>query len=99
MEVDRVVPFFAVKEMQNSLTFYLDGLGFEMEGKWVDEGVIRWCNLRIGNAELMLQEFRTEGHDSTAIQREQGRRRLTVLLLRRRGCILSGRPVPGSRRL
>lgn len=72
MEVDRVVPFFAVKEMQNSLTFYLDGLGFEMAGKWVDEGVIRWCNLQMGNAELMLQEFRTEGHDSRQFSENKG---------------------------
>ena len=72
MEVDRVVPFFAVKEMQNSLTFYLDGLGFEMAGKWVDEGVIRWCNLQKGNAELMLQEFRTEGHDSRQFSENKG---------------------------
>ena len=72
MEVDRVVPFFAVKEMQKSLAFYLDGLGFEMEGKWVDEGVIRWCNLQMGNAELMLQEFRTEGHDSRQFSENKG---------------------------
>lgn len=72
MEVDRVVPFFAVREMQISLTFYLDGLGFEMAGKWVDEGVIRWCNLQMGNAELMLQEFRTEGHDSRQFSENKG---------------------------
>lgn len=72
MEVDRVVPFFAVKDMQKSLAFYLDGLGFELEGKWVDEGVIRWCSLRIGNAELMLQEFRTEGHDSRQFSENKG---------------------------
>lgn len=72
MEVDRVVPFFAVKKMQKSLKFYLDGLGFEMEGKWVDEGVIRWCNLQMGNAELMLQEFRTEGHDSRQFSENKG---------------------------
>ncbi len=72
MEVNRVVPFFAVKEMQKSLAFYLDGLGFELEGKWVKEGVIRWCSLRIGNAELMLQEFRTEGHDSRQFSENKG---------------------------
>ncbi len=72
MEVDRVVPFFAVSKMQKSLEFYLDGLGFEMAGKWVDEGVIRWCSLRIGNAELMLQEFRTEGHDSRRFSENKG---------------------------
>lgn len=72
MEVNRVVPFFAVSKMQKSLAFYLDGLGFEMAGKWVDEGVIRWCNLQMGNAELMLQEFRTEGHDSRQFSENKG---------------------------
>ena len=72
MEVNRVVPFFAVKDMQKSLAFYLDGLGFELEGKWVDGGIIRWCNLQMGNAELMLQEFRTEGHDSRQFSENKG---------------------------
>ncbi len=72
MEVNRAVPFFAVKEMRTSLAFYVEGLGFELEGKWVDEGVIRWCNLQMGNAELMLQEFRTEGHDSRRFSENKG---------------------------
>ena len=72
MNVSEVVPFFAVKDMRKSLAFYVDGLGFEMEGKWVDEGVIRWCTLRIGNAAVMLQEFRTEGHDSRQFSENKG---------------------------
>ena len=73
MEVSEVVPFFAVKDMEKSLAFYVDGLGFKMEGKWVDEGVIRWCMLRIGNAAVMLQEFRTEGHDSRQFSENKGK--------------------------
>ncbi|MDE2890725.1 MAG: VOC family protein [Gemmatimonadota bacterium] len=72
MNVSEVVPFFAVKDMRKSLAFYVDGLGFKMEGKWVDEGVIRWCMLRIGNAAVMLQEFRTEGHDSRQFSENKG---------------------------
>ncbi len=72
MDVREVVPFFAVKEMRTSLAFYVEGLGFELEGKWVDEGVIRWCMLRIGNAAVMLQEFRTEGHDSRQFSENKG---------------------------
>ncbi len=72
MNVSEVVPFFAVKDMRKSLAFYVDGLGFEMEGKWVDEGVIRWCMLRIGNAAVMLQEFRTEGYDSRQFSENKG---------------------------
>ena len=72
MEVSEVVPFFAVKDMEKSLAFYVDGLGFRMEGKWVDEGAIRWCMLRIGNAAVMLQEFRTGGHDSRQFSENKG---------------------------
>jgi catechol 2,3-dioxygenase-like lactoylglutathione lyase family enzyme len=50
--------------MEQSLQFYMDGLGFQMKHKWVDEGKLRWCWLELGNAALMLQEFRKEGHDS-----------------------------------
>ncbi len=72
MEVREVVPFFAVKDMRKSLAFYVDGLGFKMEGKWVDEGAVRWCILRIGKAAVMLQEFRTEGHDSRQFSENKG---------------------------
>ena len=72
MDVREVVPFFAVKDMQKSLAFYVDGLRFRMEGKWVDEGVVRWCMLRIGKAAVMLQEFRTEGHDSRQFGENKG---------------------------
>ena len=63
-DVTEVVPFLAVADMRASLAFYVDGLGFAMEGKWVDDGVLRWCRLRRGGASLMLQQFRTSGHDA-----------------------------------
>lgn len=62
--VKQAVPFFAVSSMEESLRFYIDGLGFEMTIKWIDEGKLRWCWLQLGGAALMLQEFRKEGHDS-----------------------------------
>ena len=62
--VKQAVPFFGVADIQASLHFYIDGLGFQMTQKWIDEGELRWCRLEIGDAALMLQEFRKEGHDS-----------------------------------
>jgi lactoylglutathione lyase len=59
--VKQAVPFFAVSNMENSLRFYIDGLGFEMTEKWIDEGTVRWCWLQRGGAALMLQDFRREG--------------------------------------
>jgi lactoylglutathione lyase len=58
--VKQAVPFFAVSNMENSLRFYLDGLGFEMTHKWIDNGSVRWCYLKRGGAAVMLQDFRRD---------------------------------------
>ena len=62
--IKQAVPFFAVSNIEASVRYYVDGLGFEMTRQWIDEGKLRWCWLQRGGAALMLQEFRTEGHDS-----------------------------------
>jgi lactoylglutathione lyase len=62
--VQQAVPFFGVKNIAESIRYYVDGLGFQMTNKWIDEGQLRWCWLQLGGAALMLQEFRKEGHDS-----------------------------------
>ncbi len=59
--VQQAVPFFHVTDMDASLRFYVDGLGFEMTKSWKPEGKIRWCWLELGNAAVMLQTFMTEG--------------------------------------
>src|SRR5712691_9596606 len=50
--------------MEESVRYCIDGLGFKMINKWMDEGKLRWCWFQLGGAALMLQEFRKEGHDS-----------------------------------
>jgi lactoylglutathione lyase len=64
--VEKAVPFFRVTSMEASLRFYVDALGFVMTKKWTPDGdgKIRWCSLLHGNATLMLQEYRKEGHNS-----------------------------------
>jgi catechol 2,3-dioxygenase-like lactoylglutathione lyase family enzyme len=62
--VRQAVPFFAVSDMERSLRYYVDGLGFAMTKRWIDEGKLRWCWLELGGAAIMLQEFRREGHDA-----------------------------------
>jgi hypothetical protein len=62
--VKQAVPFFRVSDMESSLRYYVDGLGFEMTQKWIEAGKLRWCWLERGGAALMLQEFRRQGHDS-----------------------------------
>ena len=65
----QVVPFLGVTDMERSLRFYLDGLGFTIMNKWEPEGRIRLCWLTRGGASIMLQEFVKEGHGG---QRPEG---------------------------
>jgi lactoylglutathione lyase len=62
--VQQAVPFFRVKNIAESIRYYVDGLGFQMTNKWIDEGELRWCWLQLGGAALMLQEIRRERLDS-----------------------------------
>jgi lactoylglutathione lyase len=62
--VKQAVPFFGVTNMESSLRFYVDGLGFKMKNQWIPDrpedhpdGRIRWCWLELGGAAIMLQEF------------------------------------------
>jgi uncharacterized glyoxalase superfamily protein PhnB len=64
--VEKAVPFFMISNMETSLRFYTDGLGFTMTNKWIDHGKLRWCWLELGGAAIMLQEFRPDSHLSTA---------------------------------
>jgi lactoylglutathione lyase len=66
VNVQQAVPFFRVTNMEESLRFYVDGLGFEMTKKWIPDGdgKVRWCWLELGNAAIMLQEYRREGLNS-----------------------------------
>jgi len=64
VNVKQAVPFFGVTNMEASLRFYVDGLGFKMTNQWIPEraedhadGRIHWCWLELGGAAIMLQEF------------------------------------------
>jgi lactoylglutathione lyase len=67
VNVKQAVPFFGVSNMEASLRFYVDGLGFKMKRQWIPDhaedkpdGRIRWCWLELGEAAIMLQEFLPE---------------------------------------
>ena len=67
VNVKQAVPFFGVTNMETSLRFYVDGLGFKMKHQWIPDraadkpdGRIRWCWLELGEAAIMLQEFLPE---------------------------------------
>lgn len=59
--VKQAVPFFMVTDIDASLRFYVDGLGFVMTREWRPKeagGRIEWCWLELGGVALMLQEYR-----------------------------------------
>ena len=45
-----------VTDMERSLAFYIDGLGFTIQNRWIPNGRLRWCWMSLGGAALMLQE-------------------------------------------
>ena len=47
-----------VADMEASLRFYVDGLGFTKTVDWLPHGKVEWCWLQLGGAALMLQEYR-----------------------------------------
>ena len=59
--VKQAVPFFMVRDIEASVRYYVDGLGFRKTIEWTPEGRLRWCWLQNGGAALMLQEFRDDG--------------------------------------
>jgi uncharacterized glyoxalase superfamily protein PhnB len=74
VNVKQAVPFFGVTNMESSLRFYVDGLGFKMKNSWIPDraqdhpdGRIRWCWLQLGDAAIMLQEFLPERRPKEAL--------------------------------
>lgn len=58
MNVSNVVPFLHISNMERSIHYYIDGLGFALKHRWDVDGKLRWCWLDLGGASLMLQEFK-----------------------------------------
>ena len=54
--VGLAVPFFWIASMDESLRFYVDGLGFRMTKNWIVGGKVRWCWLELGRTAIMLQQ-------------------------------------------
>jgi catechol 2,3-dioxygenase-like lactoylglutathione lyase family enzyme len=59
--VQQAVPFFMVSDMEASLRFYVDGLGFEITHRWVgDDGKLRCCFV-CRDALAIYREARSRG--------------------------------------
>jgi lactoylglutathione lyase len=53
----QAVPFFWVSNIEASLHFYADGLGFTKTKEWIDGGKLRWCWLELDGVAHMLHEY------------------------------------------
>jgi hypothetical protein len=58
MNIQLTVPFFMVADMERSLRFYTDGLGFAITKQWTPKAVIEWCWLERDAVAIMLQQPR-----------------------------------------
>jgi lactoylglutathione lyase len=56
--IQYAVPFFMASDMETSLKFYVEGLGFKILNTWTPRGKIEWCWLQREGGPLMLQEAR-----------------------------------------
>lgn len=70
--VKQAVPFFGVTDIDASVRFYIDGLGFVMKNQWVPEGRVRWCWLELDDVGIMLQEFWRDGQRGGAPEGPMG---------------------------
>jgi len=59
--VQQAVPLFGITDIDASLRFYVEGLGFTMTRQWAPDGRTRWCRLELGAAAVMLQEYWKDG--------------------------------------
>ena len=64
--IKQAVPFFMVSDIEASVRFYSDGLGFTMTKTWTPEGNLPWCWLERDSVALMLQEFTSEGRAASS---------------------------------
>ena len=85
--VKQAVPFFMVTDIEASLRFYVDGLGFTVTNEWRPEkagGRVQWCSLQLGEAAVMLQEYWRDGAPGGAPEGRLGQGVSICFLLRRR---------------
>jgi lactoylglutathione lyase len=72
INVKQAVPFFCVQDIDKSVRYYINGLGFQLVNQWIDNGKLRWCWLQLGDAAIMLQEFWKEGQHSNSPEGKLG---------------------------
>ena len=66
MRVLQSIPYLRVRDMQRSIAFYVDGLGFELKDSSTAEDGLFWASLSLDACQLMLSHrpsrFLADGH-------------------------------------
>lgn len=63
INIKLAVPFFSVNDMDATIHFYIEGLGFLLLNKWMPRGKIEWCWLQRDGVAMMFKEpNRADGH-------------------------------------
>lgn len=57
MQLQGIIPMLGVREVEQSLRFYVQQLGFVMVGDYVEDEVRWWAHVRRDQAELMLSRW------------------------------------------
>ncbi len=55
-----IVPLLFVADLERSVAFYCDSLGFVLVNEWKPDGKLAWCRLKRGASALMLQQATDE---------------------------------------
>lgn len=61
------VPFFMVCDMEVSLRFYTEGLGFKLTNTWAPHSKIEWCRLQRDAVSVMLQQPRKPNAEQSGL--------------------------------
>jgi uncharacterized glyoxalase superfamily protein PhnB len=68
--VRELVPLLFVDDINRSVEFYRDRLGFTVTQRWEPDGALAWCRLQRDGSALMLQQATDE--DAPASERGRG---------------------------
>jgi len=71
-EVQAVWPLLFVEDIEKSIAFYRDRLGFELVGEAKDAGQVFWARLKRGGASIMLQQTEPGAEDEEGLPGQRG---------------------------
>jgi catechol 2,3-dioxygenase-like lactoylglutathione lyase family enzyme len=63
--IQLAIPFFMVADMEVSLQFYRERLGFKLINQWTPMGKVEWCWLERDAVAVMLQQPRKPNADQS----------------------------------